>query len=104
ESFLRLMHLGADREIVEDWRNEKLGDYEDATALLAVHAAIAFSDAALIWLTGERSKGQDHRQAAPTLRSACGRHQRKTDGIRHFEWLIARKDSFAYGEQRVSSS
>jgi len=103
ESFLKLMRLGANSDIVEGYLGEQLVDYEDATALLAVHASIAFADAVLIHLTGERCAAQNHKEAVRMLRRACGRRELGDTGIRHFTWLLAHKDDFSYLDRRVPS-
>ena len=103
ESFLNLMKVGADPEIVEQWLERQLIEFEDGTALLAVHAAIAFGDAALVYLTGERSTAQNHPEAAEKLQRACARAKLDSKGISHLRWLTSHKDDIAYGDHRVSS-
>jgi hypothetical protein len=103
ESFMRLMRLGNNSEIIEDYLGERRTDYEDGTALLAVHASIALADAALVLLTGERSTAQNHAEAVSSLRKACSKAHVEIDGIRHFQWLVSHKDEFAYGDRRVKS-
>ncbi len=92
---MRLMKLGlgANGQIV--------APFEMGIALLAVHAGIALADAVLIELTGKRSTAVNHEQAGSTLKKACGRRAKNSDGVRHFEWLVNKKDYFAYGERRV---
>lgn len=103
ESFIRLMKVGLDREMIEEWFESSLDAYESAVALLAVHSAISFADGALVSLTGERSTAQNHHEAARRLGRACGEARRDQGGIRHFTWLVDRKDDFAYAERRLSA-
>lgn len=103
DSFMRLMKLGADQEIIAQWLGRPLVEYEDGTALLAVHAGIALADAVLVSLTGKRSTAENHEETIPTLKKMCGKHKRNADGISHYEWLVQKKSYFAYGDRRVRS-
>jgi hypothetical protein len=82
-------------------RNETY--YPSAAALLAVHSAIAYNDAVLIKLTGERSKTQDHSQAVSALKRACGRAKIEPLGIGHLSRLLGAKTDISYGDRHVDS-
>lgn len=68
ESFLRALRHISDRGLFDDDEVDRMAY---ATALLAVHAAIALSDSILVLKTGSRSTAQDHREAATTLKKVC---------------------------------
>lgn len=73
ECFLKLMKLGRNQEIIEDYLGEKMIDYGAGAALLAVHSGISAADAILVHLTGERSTAQDHKMAVEALKKACSK-------------------------------
>jgi hypothetical protein len=60
------------------------------------------TDAVLTFLTDNRSTAQDHSEAVGKLQKECGRYQRAADGVKHFRWLVQKKDFFAYDDKRVS--
>lgn len=72
-----------------------------AIGLLSVHACIALADAVLVSVTGERAQGQDHGEAARRLREWCSAKQLDDGGIKHFEWLLRKKNHFSYEDGRV---
>jgi hypothetical protein len=76
--------------------------YPSATALLAVHSAIALNDAVLTVLTGSPYKGQDHGQAVSRTRSRCNEEKLDTDGIKHLANLVKRKTDIAYGNRETT--
>lgn len=104
ECFLKLMKLGRNQEIIEDYLGEKMIDYGAGAALLAVHSGISAADAILVHLTGERSTAQDHKMAVEALKKACSKNRFDIKGITHFSWLVSKKDLFAYGDMRVEVS
>ena len=60
------------------------------------------TDAMLVFLTGGRSTAQDHGEAAGKLQRECGRKKRNADGVKHFRWLVQKKDFFAYDDKHIS--
>lgn len=77
--------------------------YPSAAALLAVHSAIAYNDAVVMKLTGERPKTQDHSQAIAALRRACGRAKIEPEGISHLSRLLGAKTDISYGDRYVTN-
>jgi len=75
--------------------------YSAAIGLLAIHGCIAMADALLVSSEGQRGSA-DHSEAARRLRSWCSAHGLEARGIKHFEWLLAKKSLFAYEEHPVS--
>lgn len=75
--------------------------YPSAAALLAVHSAIAYNDAVVMKLTGERSKTQDHSQAIAALKRACERAKIEPLGIAHLSRLLGAKSDISYGDRHV---
>ncbi len=79
--------------------------YRTSIGLLAIHSAISLSDAITVGLTGEKQRYHDHAQAAKTLRSLCGSHKiSNKQGIEHFRWLLAQKNTVAYQERRLDDA
>lgn len=72
-----------------------------AIGLLAVHGCIALADALLVSVEGARPSGADHAEAVRRLRDWCAAQNLVENGIRHFEWLLARKTHFSYGKRLV---
>lgn len=87
-----------DLERLEDVADES---YWPAIGLLAVHGCIALADAALVAVEGERSGGDDHAEAARRLRAWCSAKDVVPGGIKHFEWLLAKKSHFSYDDRVV---
>ena len=77
-------------------------EYASATALLAVHTAIAVNDALLMELSGERYKGADHRRALKATERMCTAKNIRTAGLKHFRTLLSKKTDVSYGEDRIS--
>jgi hypothetical protein len=100
ECFRRAMHLVSDEGLLGAELEACIG----AAALLAVHSAISFADALLVLKTGDRSTAQDHKEGVAKLRRLCSELRRDPSGIGHLSKLIASKDHFAYGDQRVTSA
>jgi hypothetical protein len=92
DSFL---HAAVDLNILEDER------HAPAIGLLAVHACIALADAILVAVEGVRAQGADHAEAARRLRAWCSKQRLADGGIKHFEWLLGRKNAFSYDDRRV---
>ena len=73
-----------------------------SSALLAVHAAISYTDALRVGLREGKVTGDDHRLAADELESLLN-HKRYADrsGLRHLRGLISKKSDIAYGRGNV---
>jgi hypothetical protein len=69
--------------------------YGNAIALLAIHAAIAWSDALSIAYAEQRSTDGDHLQAVKVLRGALGAKLPDTQETR-LRRIIASKDEVSY--------
>lgn len=72
------------------------GDYTSSVVLLAVHAAISFSDAVLVTATGTPSSGS-HDSAADLLAKAIKANKLDPLPIARFRRLIKQKHACAYG-------
>ncbi len=73
-----------------------------ATALLAVHAAIALNDALLsAWIEKPR-KGLDHLQPVEETSKQCQRRPLNPSGVNQLRSLIHQKSAISHGDQRVS--
>jgi hypothetical protein len=82
-----------------------MGFARTSVGLLAVHSAISLNDAIMAGTKGSRSKGEDHRTAAAELAKMCGELKvANLQGIEHFRWLLKKKTSIAYGNERISDS
>ena len=80
---------------------DDLSAYASAAVLLAVHSAISYSDALLIWLGGARPRGENHRDAVPALKRACTGAKIEPLGITHLQKLLGAKTDVSYGEKPV---
>jgi hypothetical protein len=79
--------------------------YRSGIGLLAIHSAISLSDAIVVGLTGKKERYQDHAQAAKKLKYLCGSNKiSDKQGIKHYEWLLARKNTVAYEEHRFDDN
>jgi hypothetical protein len=83
---------------------DDLAGYGHGAALLAVHSAISFADAALVATTGKRSSDQGHATAVKPLEKVCRALDRKPDGVKHLATLIRRKSDFAYNDAPVTEN
>ena len=72
-----------------------------AIGLLAVHGSIALADAVLAALTGDSPRAENHVDAARRLRAWCSAKGLPDGGLRHFEWLLSRKNHFSYDADPV---
>ena len=68
--------------------------YGNAIALLAIHAAISYSDALTIAF-GELKSADEHTKAADTLRSVLG-SRLPTDQVKSFRTILQEKDAVSY--------
>ena len=73
--------------------------YAPAIGLLAVHACIALADAVLVAVGEKQNRADDHGEAARRLRGWCSAKAIQDSGLRHFEWLLARKTHFSYDDR-----
>ena len=80
---------------------DDLSAYASAAALLAVHSAIAYSDALLIDLGGRRPRSENHLGAVAALERACSGEKLDRQGITHLQRLLSAKSGISYGEKRV---
>ena len=46
-------------------------------------------------------KGDDHGEAARRLRAWCSAKQLADGGLKHFEWLLGKKNLFSYDDRAV---
>ena len=72
-----------------------------AIGLLAVHGSIALADAVLVAVAGNRSRAEDHADSARSLREWCSAKGIAQGGVKHFEWLLGRKNHFSYDADPV---
>lgn len=76
--------------------------YAAATALLAVHSAIAFTDALLFRLTGRAFPMNNHRASVQEVTKRCRAHRLDIKGIAQLSKLISVKTQISYSEHRVT--
>jgi hypothetical protein len=79
-------------------------EHAPAIGLLSVHGSIALADALLVGVEGAPAIGEDHGEAARKLRKWCTAHTLAEGGIKHFEWLLGRKNHFSYSDEPVERS
>jgi hypothetical protein len=72
-------------------------EYASATALTAIHSAIAYQDAVLLRLQGKLSRSLDHAKAAEHLEKACRNKKIETSGLKHLKNLVGHKTAVSYG-------
>jgi hypothetical protein len=77
-------------------------EYASATALLAVHSAIALNDAILLKLSGRIFRGEDHMAAVREVTKRCRARRLDTSGITQLKALVAAKTRISYGPQSVT--
>ncbi len=77
-------------------------EYASATALLAVHSAIAYNDAVLVKLSGKACRGEDHMSAVREVTKRCRARKLDTSGITQLKTLVAAKTRVSYEAQLVS--
>jgi len=76
--------------------------YWNSSALLAIHSALSYSDALRRGLGDDTLSADDHRQAVASLeRRLIAREVRDRTGLRHLNFLLARKTLVAYGGERL---
>lgn len=72
--------------------------YPEATALLAVHTAIALNDALLLELVGRRPRNPDHATAVQETETACRARKADHRGLKHLRTLLSKKTEVSYGD------
>ena len=77
--------------------------YSAAVGLLSVHGCIALADALLAAVLPSLTKNESHDRAAQQLRDWCSSSRLSSNGIKHLEWLLKRKNRFSYDDDRVDS-
>lgn len=95
DHFFQAMKLAAD----------DLESYRTSVALLAVHSAISLNDAIATAVTGDKSKHQDHSEAAADLEKISTKlGVGNLNGVLHFRWLLQEKSRIAYGRERLDDA
>jgi hypothetical protein len=80
-------------------------DYRYSSALLAIHAAISYSDALRSALGDDRLHDEDHRAAIYSLKALlASRRIEDHTGFVQFEYLISMKSYIAYGDKRLDEN
>jgi hypothetical protein len=72
-------------------------EYASATALTAIHSAIAYQDAVLLRLQGALSRNPDHTKAAKHLEKTCRGKKVESSGLKHLNELVGYKTAVSYG-------
>ena len=79
--------------------------YRSSSALLAIHAAVSYSDALRTGLGDRQLSNDDHRTATDKLKQLL--NARKYDdlsGLAHLQALISKKSHIAYGDRHLDLS
>ena len=71
-------------------------EYWTAAGVLIVHSAIAFTDAACIQSSGQRSVGDDHEDAIELLESLIASGDGKAQAMGHLRRIIEEKTKVSY--------
>jgi hypothetical protein len=71
-------------------------EYWTAAGVLIVHSAIAFTDAACIQQSGQRSAGDDHEDAIELLNLLIAHGEGKNRAIGHLRRIIEEKTKVSY--------
>jgi hypothetical protein len=77
--------------------------YAAATALLAIHSAIAYNDAVQAKLAGRVAQGKNHKASVAETRRACRKARLPDQGLRHLQKLIGFKSDISYGDRNVEA-
>jgi len=79
--------------------------YLNSAALLAIHSAVSYSDALRVGLGDTTLSAGDHQKAASALqRLLVSKHLEDQSGVKHFKFLLSRKNLVTYGNQRMEST
>jgi hypothetical protein len=65
----------------------------------SVHGCIALADAVLVAASGERVTDDDHAEVGRPLRTWCAAKKIADGGIKHFDWLVRKKDALLVRRQ-----
>jgi len=98
------LYLQRARDFLQGMRllSEDTAEFGYSSALLAVHGAIAYSDAIRFGLDGGSLTSDDHSAAAETLkRVLTSRGYEKVDGVERLKRLLGSKTAVAYGQDVV---
>lgn len=71
-------------------------EYWNASGVLIIHAAIAYSDAICIKFGGVKSQGEDHNQAIFLLKELLSTSDENRKAFQNLEKMIAHKNSVSY--------
>lgn len=78
--------------------------YRNSSALLGIHAAVAYTDALRVGLGDESLAADDHQGAVSSLRQLVGsRGQEVECGLKHLRSLVSKKSAVAYGKRRLAA-
>jgi len=79
--------------------------YRYSAALLAIHAAISYSDALRTALGDEDLLAEDHFRAVQSLNTLLtANNLQDRNGLRHLSYLIAKKSLVAYRNERLDQA
>jgi hypothetical protein len=73
--------------------------YGNGLAIIAIHAAIAYTDALTIALRGIKSQDGDHVRAADVLAHALGQQREHTGQVSRLRRILQAKSDASYGGQ-----
>jgi hypothetical protein len=71
-------------------------EYWNATGVLIVHAAIAYSDAICIKYGGTKSQSEDHHQIVDLVKEMVAESKEKKSALNQLERIIEHKSSVSY--------
>lgn len=71
-------------------------EYWNASGVLIIHSAIAYSDAICIKFAGVKSQGEDHIQAVSLLKEILASSDENKKAFQNLEKMIAHKNSVSY--------
>lgn len=71
-------------------------EYWNASGVLIIHAAIAYSDAICLKFGGVKSQGEDHNQAIFLLKELLSTSDENRKAFQNLEKMIAHKNSVSY--------
>ncbi len=79
--------------------------YRNSSALLGIHAAVAYTDALRVGLGDETLASEDHQAAVKALRLLLlSSGQDVESGLRHLRSLLGKENVVAYGDRRLSTN
>lgn len=84
---------------------DDLESYRTSVALLAVHSAISLNDAIATAVAGNKSRHQDHSEAATGLEKISKKvGVGNLNGVAHFRWLLQEESRIAYSRDRLDDA